>query len=139
MTEPTVNWLKVNGVDLTPYTSSVDFTHTADEAANKAAWGEYLAGLETTTITLDNSGAKFTPLGELHIPSSKPVQITIWHPDGWWQRVKERVKGWPGFGWVKVRYRTVSFTGHLDAWHHADGWDLQGKAVGPITEGREER
>lgn len=145
MTEPTRNWLSLNDTDLTPYTRSADFTYTADEVADEAAWGEYLAGLQPGQLSLSgNWQGDFTPFGDAHFPASPPTyRVSYELPDGRWQAAKHWLQR-HGLKWLKVRWAKYSFEAELDLPEGKPGdalYDVSipGRTVGPITKQLEER
>lgn len=126
--------LVINDLDLSGHLYNVDMSHDAGE---KGVWGEYLAGLETHSITLDNSSGYFEADGPIFPPPQQSMRVQVDVPDGRWQKLKWRLKPYWPFRRLKVRYRTYSFTGMVQPWSDLSGATVHSQA--PMSKGTETR
>lgn len=135
--EPEAIYLKVGGVDLTPYV--VGLNHHSPAAAEEFAdtYAQQLAGLKQSSFT-------FTGLWGPVLPPvvSAPAQLHV--PDGRWQLLKHRLKfRLPRLlRWLKVRYVIYDMPelSHRFVDDPAAAQEfIEARTTGPITRRVEER
>lgn len=138
----TANPVDGQPLDLSGYVSSIEASHDDDEAASKAVWGDYVAGLPTASITLNNVDGHLAAFDSplFGKPEGVPMRVTIPSMASRWDRFKYRlhrihVWRWYPLSWIPLRW--VDYHFHADLWPTEDGF--AGHAVGPITKGLEER
>lgn len=138
----TANPVDGQPLDVSGYMSSIEATHDGED---KSAWADYLAGLPSGSMTISG-------LFDSHMPRFRfqvtPVTISV--ADGPWQRVKHWLRyqalrwyGWDVLSWLKVRYRKYGFDAEMQAREIEDedgtGFMMEGRSIGPVTKGLEER
>lgn len=62
----------------------------------------------TVTGTFDS--AAYFPME----PMPPRTRVSYQMPASWWQALKQRLKQWPGLGWLPVRMRTWAFEGVME-------------------------
>jgi hypothetical protein len=127
--------LSIGGTDIGEHVRGMTFDGDAPDAVSTP-----LTGLKEASIsmTLDNSGGTFAPIGGWAYPPQPPrVRVTYAVPDGRWQGVKHRLKRFWPLRWLKVRYLDYSFEGEVAPWS-----DMESVSVGidgPISRATDER
>lgn len=124
--------------DITGYAKDIKIDHGAPDSET---WGDKLAGLQESSMTLafDNAGSGFLVPESLFASDAPPkVRISVEVPDGRWQTFKWEAKNrFPRLlRRLKVRYTTHSFDAVLDQWD--GGPDVTGRVEGTIAKSLEE-